>query len=254
MLWVRLDQLRRPSTTSRWSEQVLPFKEASGVGYRDGSGEGLRDEAASTLAPGAGRGQRPTLLHHRELASGNCRDLPPQHAVDCLRWRTIGSLVADVVFERKRSPRTKSFLEPPGGVRTWTGLLTHPSLRLASDLHILFLSTLRVRRSRHGRAGEILGSRVSGLVRAYWPKLVKPPPGMLEAGELTDPIFDEEFVDEEELVSFFGQMRGQLSSVLRLLGEHFPGPAAAVTRDILRAPCEAREEWCRRRGRSRRSR
>ena len=100
-------------------------------------------------------------------------------------------------------------------------------------MHILWLSVFRMRRARVGVPGETLSGRIPQIVRAYWPKLVRPPPGMLEAGELADPIFDEEFVDEEDLVSFFGQIRGQVGGMLRLMGENMPGPAAAVTRDIL---------------------
>ena len=49
--------------------------------------------------------------------------------------------------------------------------LNHPSLRLAADMHLMWLSLMRMPRARQTVAFR---QAVTALINAYWPKLVRP--------------------------------------------------------------------------------
>lgn len=118
-------------------------------------------------------------------------------------------------------------------------LLNHPSLKLAADLHLVFFNIYRMKKAcsimipsptQPSHSIGLLSSRINHIIQFYWPKLIRPI-GLDEG--LLSPIYDEEFGDEEELISFYGQFRGQVSSVIRVMVDSLLEDTIQATRDNL---------------------
>lgn len=219
----------------------------------------MREDAASCLQQLVSRKlEKSCLLRLLEaLPAAVGSTPPPSHPTESLPfWRSIGALVADLITV---NAATLAEDEAWLASAAWAayldlalGLLGHPSLRLASDLHLLWFAAFRMRKARSqvvvdsdgsvsGGGGigasaspavvpSALEQRLEPVLRAFWPKLVRPQG--LEEG-LLPAIYDEEFGDEEELTHFFGQFRGQVSGLLRAAAEALPGPCALAMRGVV---------------------
>jgi len=213
----------------------------------------VRDDAASCLQQLVSRKlEKGCLLRLLEALPGAVGSTPPpSHPTESLAfWRSIGALVADLITVNAGTLAEDEVWLASAAWAAYLdlalGLLSHPSLRLASDLHLLWFAAFRMRKARsqvvldptHSSGTSAssnvvpsaLEQRLEPVLRAFWPKLVRPQG--LEEG-LLPAIYDEEFGDEEELTHFFGQFRGQVSGLLRAAAEALPGPCALAMRGVV---------------------
>mmetsp|Transcript_20758 Transcript_20758/g.26993 ORF Transcript_20758/g.26993 Transcript_20758/m.26993 type:complete len:1442 (+) Transcript_20758:118-4443(+) len=164
----------------------------------------------------------------------------PAHETDALVfWRSIGGIITDLITVNAQNiAEDETLLASPlfcQYIDLALSLVGHPSLKLASNLHLLFFGIYRMKKARLvmepnavGSTIGMLSSRVHSLIALYSPKLIRPIG--LDEGVLS-PIFDEEFGDEEELIGFFGQFRGQVAAMIRILVDVFPAETIVATRD-----------------------
>ena len=227
-----LAMVRRFALWIRYEELLAPDHDFVAVCVHCVPHSCLRAEAAETLATLVARKLDRASLHGLlAMLPPACGATPAQtHATDDLPfWRTLARAANDAVASNATAIAEDAELLGSAQWATYlglaTGLITLPSLRLAADLHLLFFNIFRMRKAR-GAAARVLPA----VLRSYWPKLVKPLG--LEDGEL-DPIYEEEFASEEELVGFLGQFRGQVAGVLRAAAEALPLATAQAVGSVL---------------------
>jgi hypothetical protein len=211
-----------------------------------------REEAASMLGVILSRKVNLSTVKQlmEQLPAAISSTPAPSHETDCIQfWRSIGSIVADLITVNAQNiAEDEALLSSPcfpQYIDLALGLLSHPSLKLAGDLHLLFFNIYRMKKARMvvdpSSGMGMLAERVGPLISLYWPKLIRPIG--LDEGDLS-PIFDEEFGDDEELIGFFGQFRGQVGGVLRVIVEVLPEEAIRATRDVLEGLLIKHAEVC----------
>jgi hypothetical protein len=245
LLRTSLGMLRRFVTWVRFEVLLTPAHDFGAVCLACLTLKCARDEAAAALGAMVARKlPRENMVGLLErLPAAVAATPPPAHATDdLLFWRTLAQAVGDLVTVNAPAVADDEALLSSPAFAAYLdlaiGLLSHPSPRLSADLHLLFFIVYRMRKARNvgvvsgagAGEGELLASRFAPLLNLYWPKLVRPLG--LEEG-LLGPVFEEEFADEEDLVAFYGQLRGQCAGMIRAMAEAFPHHAAEATREVL---------------------
>lgn len=153
----------------------------------------------------------------------------PSHQTEHLSfWRSVGSCVNDLVSLNAATISEDANLAASDEFQQFMAfcvmLLSHPSPHLASEMTQMWCAVGRMRRARGMEDGRGMCIHLEAIFNAYWPRTLKIILGAFDEGAMDD-IYEEEFADEDDIVTFVGLLRGQLSGLLRLCGE-FMSPYA----------------------------